>query len=100
MLNIVQTFLVGESLKVAQLTHLLHLLLLDPHLPLLSLLRLRFMPLDGLSVNITLHFLQPLVQDGSMFEVSWYLFPQIGEIRCIKSPMDNVLLFTMILEIS
>lgn len=100
MLNIIQTLLVRECLKVTQLPNLLHLLLVSPHLPLLSLLRLRFVPLEGLQINIVLHFLQPLVQDSPMFKRSRHLFPEICEIRCIKSPMNNIFLLTMIPKIS
>ena len=56
-LNVIQTLLVREGLKVAQLPDLLHLLLVGPHLPLLRLLRLRFVPLEGLGIDIVLHFL-------------------------------------------
>ena len=97
MLHIVKTFLVGEGLKISQLTNLLHFHFIYLILPFLSFEFDWFMPLDGLIINILLSLLKPIVEDSSMFEMRGYLFPQIGKISRIKSPVNNILLLAMIL---
>ena len=54
------------------------------------------MPLDGLIINILLCLLQPVVENGPMFEMRGHLFSQIGEIRRIEGSVDDVILLAVI----
>ena len=96
MLNIIQTFLIRKGLEISQLTNLFHFHFINFHLTLFSLLPLRFMPLNSLILNIILNFLQPLIKYSPIFKLSRYLLPQISKIPRIKSPMNNIIFFTMI----
>ena len=56
------------------------------------------MPFDGLTFDLSLYFVESLVENDSIFEIVRDLFSQVGEIGGIESSLNDIFLFSVILK--
>ena len=56
------------------------------------------MPFDGLTFDLSLYFVESLVENDSIFEIVRDLFSQVGEIGGIESSLNDIFLFAVILK--
>jgi hypothetical protein len=98
MLDIVLTFLIGKDLEVAKLSDLFHFFPVDLILALFFLNETWFVTVGRFLIDFVLHLVEPLVEDGTIFEFIGDVASEVCEIGCIEGPVDLVFFLAVISE--